>query len=254
LREDHGFLGGPATGAAIKRRELPLINDQMIDMLMADTGSHAGKLMHAFALHEQVSGERTRRYLQDYSTSLMHEEQVGEKIAKTAGGLCEHVTVLGQLNRAALRLTMAARTAGRFAEQYEKPQADLVENSKFFRRLGQREGTVRGAALALLDLLAARAFAKGPVTQTSRRHMLVLIQQPTFMDGFLMDCLDALASKAKLRDLEQRIIASNLDRGEIGAWCPIYQPRTPSQPTTTTPDRDEGPSSRLGITRARIVS
>ena len=211
LRHDGEFLGGAVTEAAIERRELLLISDQTIDMLMAETPSHGAKLLRAFALHEQVSGERTRRYLEGYAASLMREEQVGAKIAETAGDLSDHVATLGQLNRAALRSTMAARTADRFAGQYETLQAALVDDSKFFDTLAKREGTISSTALTLLDMLAARAFAVGPMTRAARRYAHALMKQPSFMTGYLAQAPDGEARRQKLKELEQRIVASGLD-------------------------------------------
>lgn len=211
LRPDGELLGGPATEAAIERRELQLISDQTIDMLMANTPAHGAKLLRAFELHERVVGERTRRYLEDYVASLMREEQVGQRIAETSGDLVDHVATLGQLNRAALRSTMAARTADRFASQFEKLQALLVEQTKFFDTLAQREGSVSGTAMALLDLLAARGFARGPMTQAARRYAHALMKQPSFMTSYLEQVPDGAARRRKLKDLEQRIVASGLD-------------------------------------------
>ena len=211
LRDDDGFLGGPATAKSIERRELKLISDQTIDLLMADAGSHAGKLLRAFDLHEQVSGEKTRRYLEDYVASLMREEQVGEKIAETAGDLEVHVTALGQLNRAAVRSTMAERTAERFAQQFERLQASLVENSGFFDALARSRGSAGATATGLLDMLANRGFAKGTMTKAARAYAHALMKQPAFMASYLDDCHDEATRKTKLRDLERLIVASGLD-------------------------------------------
>jgi hypothetical protein len=211
LRENDEFLGGPATEKTIERRELQLISDQTIDLLMADTGSHAGKMLRAFELHEQVSGEKTRRYLEEYVASLMREEQVGEKIAETAGNLETHVASLGQLNRAALRSTMAERTADRFAQQYEKLQAALIDRSGFFDAVAKSSGGVGATALALLGMLSDRAFAKGTMTKAARAYAHALMKQPTFMVSYLEDSPDEAARKSKLRDLEKLIVASGLD-------------------------------------------
>ena len=211
LRDGEEFLGGPATAKTIERRELQLISDQTIDLLMADTGSHAGKLLRAFDLHERVSGEKTRRYLEEYVASLMREEQVGEKIAETASDLSTHVASLGQLNRAAVRSTMAERTADRFAQQFEKLQAGLVESSGFFDALARSSGTVGATATALLHMLANRAFARGTMTKAARAYAHALMKQPSFMTSYLNDCPDEAARKTKLRDLERSIVASGLD-------------------------------------------
>jgi hypothetical protein len=211
LRDDDEFLGGPATAKTIERRELQLISDQTIDLLMADVGSHAGKILRAFDLHERISGEKTRRYLEDYVASLMREEQVGEKIAETAGGLEAHVQALGQLNRAAGRSTMAERTAERFALQFEKLQAGLVERSGFFASLSRSRGSAGATATGLLDMLSNRAFAKGTMTKAARAYAHALMKQPAFMASYLDDCPDEAARKAKLRDLERLIVASGLD-------------------------------------------
>jgi len=58
----------------------------------------------------------------------MHEEQVGEPIADSAGNLIEHIASLGHLNRTALRSTMATRTANRFPNNLKnskRPQSML---------------------------------------------------------------------------------------------------------------------------------
>jgi hypothetical protein len=211
LRDDGDFLGGPETAKTIERRELRLVSDQTIDLLMADAGSHAGKLLRAFDLHEQVSGEKTRRYLEEYVASLMREEQIGEKIAETAGDLQAHVSSLGQLNRAAVRSTMAERTADRFAQQFEKLQAALVESSGFFDALARSQGSVDATATALLDMLSSRGFARGTMTKAARAYAHGLMKQPAFMVSYLDACPDEASRKAKLRDLEKLIVASGLD-------------------------------------------
>jgi hypothetical protein len=211
LREDDDYLGGPATAKAIERRELQLISDQTIDLLMADTGTHAGKLLRAFDLHERVMGEKTRRYLEDYVASLMREEQVGEKIAETAPDLRAHVASLGHLNRAAMRSSMAERTAERFAQQFEKLQAGVVESSSFFDTLARSQGSVGATATALLDMLANRAFARGTMTKAARAYAHALMKQPSFMTSYLSDGTNEADRKTKLRDLEKLIVASGLD-------------------------------------------
>lgn len=211
LRDGNDFLGGPATAKTIERRELRLISDQTIDLLMADAGSHADKLLRAFELHEQVSGEKTKRYLEDYVASLMREEQVGEKIAETAGDLEAHVRSLGQLNRAAVNSTMAERTADRFAQQFEKLQAALVEKSNFFDTLARSKGNVGATATALLDMLAGRAFARGTMTKAARAYAHALMKQPSFMTSYLADCPSENDRKNRLRDLEKLIVRSGLD-------------------------------------------
>lgn len=211
LRDGDDFLGGPATAAMIERRELRLISDQTIDLLMADAKSHGSTLLRAFVMHEQVLGEKTRRYLEEYVASLMREEQVGEKIAEAAGDLEAHVEILGKLNRAAVRSTMAERTADRFAQQFEKLQAALVESSKFFDTVARTRGNVGATATALLDMLANRTFARGAMTKAARAYAHALMKQPSFMARYLESCPDEAARKAKLRDLEKLIVASGLD-------------------------------------------
>ena len=188
-----------------------MISDQTIDLLMADTDSHANKLLRAFDLHERVSGEKTKRYLEEYVASLMREEQVGEKIAESSPDLSTHVTSLGQLNRAAYRSTMAERTADRFAQQFEKLQAGLVESTEFFDALARESGGVGATATALLDMLANRGFARGTMTKAARAYAHALMKQPAFMTSYLQECPDEAARKSRLRDLERLIVASGLD-------------------------------------------
>jgi hypothetical protein len=211
LRDGNDFLGGGATGKMIERRELQLISDQTIDLLMADAGSHAGKLLRAFELHEQVSGEKTRRYLEEYVASLMREEQVGEKIAETAGDLEAHVQALGRLNRAAANSTMAERTADRFVQQFERLQAALVESSNFFDALARAKGNVGATAVTLLEMLADHAFARGTMTKAARAYAHALMKQPSFMTSYLADCDSESARKGRLRDLEKLIVKSGQD-------------------------------------------
>jgi hypothetical protein len=211
LRDGDEFLGGPATEGVIERRELRLVSDQTIDLLMADSGSHAGKLLRAFELHEQVCGEKTRRYLEDYVASLMREEQVGEKIAETAADLAAHVSSLGRLNRAAASSTMAERTADRFAQQFERLQAGVVESSSFFDSLAQTQGSVGATVLALLDMLVNRGFAMGTMTKAARAYAHALMKQPDFMTSYLEGSADEAARKTRLRDLERLIVASSKD-------------------------------------------
>ena len=141
----------------------------------------------------------------------MREEQVGERIMESAGTLSEHVAALGHLNRAALQSTMAARTANRFSEQFENLQAARIDATNFFASLAQFHGSVSDTAVALLDMLADRAFAQGAITKSARRYTHELMKKPDFMTGFLADCPDESARKTKLRDLERRIVASGLD-------------------------------------------
>jgi hypothetical protein len=211
FRDGDEFLGDTETAKMIERRELRLISDQTIDLLMADARTHAAKLLRAFDLHERVAGEKTRRYLEEYVASLMREEQVGEKIAETAEDLEAHVRSLGQLNRAAIRSTMAERTADRFAQQFEKLQAELVESSKFFDTVAKSRGNVGATAAALLDMLANRSFARGTMTKAARAYAHSLMKQPSFMPGYLEGCKDDAERKTKLRDLEKLIVASGLD-------------------------------------------